>query len=145
MSRKSPNILIVAGDFYADIAGHLIGGAEGALKAAGASWNVERVPGALEIPAAIGFAIRAGLAYDGYVALGCVIRGETSHYDYVCAESARALMDIAMDNHAVGNGILTVNRREQALKRAIDKNKGAAAARACLAMVELKARMGSKS
>ena len=104
------------------------------------------VPGAFEIPAAIRFAhFGQKAAYDGYVALGCVIRGETSHYDYVCGESARGLQSLALEHGlAIGYGILTVEDREQAWVRAAvtKKNKGADAARACLAMMTLRREFG---
>mgnify|MGYP001295672626 CR=1 FL=1 len=88
------------------------------------------VPGALEIPGAITQAELTDAGYDGYIALGCVIRGETTHYDYVCGESARGLMDLSREGVPVGNGILTVENRAQAMVRAVDKNKGADAAEA---------------
>lgn len=133
-------ILIVEGRFYEDVADELASGAEAAILAAGASCERISVPGAFEIPAAIRFAADSG-KYDGYVALGLVIRGETSHYDYVCGESARGLQDLAIrDRLAIGYGILTVENREQAWARAaVDKgNKGAAAVEAALRMIELK-------
>ncbi|MFP6730151.1 MAG: 6,7-dimethyl-8-ribityllumazine synthase [Alphaproteobacteria bacterium] len=134
------HILIVEARFYPDIADALTTGAVAALDAAGASQERIKVPGAFEIPAAIGFAVDSG-AYDGYLALGCVIRGETSHYDYVCAESARGLADLALHRGAaLGYGILTCETYDQALARAaVDgRNKGGDVAGACLAMVDLK-------
>ena len=134
------HILIVEVRFYADMADASTTGAEAALGAAGASHERISVPGAFEIPAAIGFAVDSG-AYDGYLALGCVIRGETSHYDYVCAESARGLADLALHRGAaLGYGILTCETYDQALARAaVDgRNKGGNVAGACLAMVDLK-------
>lgn len=136
-------LLIVAGAFYRDIADALVKGAEDAAKAAGAHTDTVELPGALEIPGAIVQAEIAGAGYDGYVALGCVIRGETTHYDYVCTESARGLMDLNLDGIIVGNGILTVENRAQALKRAVDKNKGADAANAALSLIGLRDRFGS--
>lgn len=143
------NILIVEARFYEDIADELVRGAIACLDAAGATYERVSVPGAYEIPAAIGFAHRANLkgsfAYDGYVALGCVIRGETTHYDYVCSESARGLQYLAVgEAMAVGYGILTVENEEQAWARAsVDKkNKGRDAAEACLAMIALKKQFG---
>ncbi|MEQ8817951.1 MAG: 6,7-dimethyl-8-ribityllumazine synthase [Thalassobaculum sp.] len=143
------NILIVEARFYEDIADELVKGAIAHLEAAGATYERISVPGAFEIPAAIGFAHRANLkgsvAYDGYVALGCVIRGETTHYDYVCAESARGLQYLAVgEAMAVGYGILTVENDGQAWARAsVDKkNKGRDAAEACLAMIALKKQFG---
>lgn len=143
---KAPHILIVEGRFYADISDALADGAVDALAKAGASHDRLEVPGALEIPAAISFAIQsAQTAYDGFLALGCVIRGETTHYDYVCAESARGLMELTLTrNAAIGNGILTVENGDQAWARAdkARKNKGGAVAEACLRMIDIKARFG---
>lgn len=139
------HILIVEARFYPDIADALTSGAVAVLDAAGTSHERITVPGAFEIPAAIGFALELGAArggaYDGYLALGCVIRGETSHYDYVCAESARGLADLALHRGAaLGYGILTCETHDQAMARAaVDGgNKGADVAEACLAMIELK-------
>tara|TARA_A100001391_G_scaffold142134_1_gene99959 strand:+ start:253 stop:684 length:432 start_codon:yes stop_codon:yes gene_type:complete len=138
-----PKLLIVAGTFYRDIADALIKGAKGAAEAAGGTAELVEVPGALEIPGAIVQAEIAEADFDGYVALGCVIRGETTHYDYVCTESARGLMELNLNGVIAGNGILTVENRAQALKRAIDKNKGADAANAALALIALRDRFGS--
>ncbi|MBI1206334.1 MAG: 6,7-dimethyl-8-ribityllumazine synthase [Azospirillum sp.] len=143
----TPHILIVEARFYEDIADELALGAVKELEEAGATFERCAVPGAFEIPTAMKFAIKSmdffsgRKRFDGYVALGCVIRGETSHYDYVCGESARALQDLSVRyTLALGYGILTVENREQAWVRASvrQKNKGGAAARACLDMVELK-------
>ena len=137
----TPHVMIVEARFYEDIADELVRGAMGALEAAGATWQRFAVPGALEIPAAIGFAHTGESGFDGYVALGCVIRGETTHYDYVCTESARGLQDLAVRHAlAIGYGILTVENDDQAWARARVEvgNKGGDAARACLAMIELK-------
>ena len=143
----APHIMIVEARFYDDIADELVRGAVQVLDAAGVSYERHSVPGAFEIPAAIRFAVRSfdlfsgGRRFDGYVALGCVIRGETSHYDYVCAESARALQDLACSfSLALGYGILTVENHEQAWARAaVDQvNKGGVAAQACLDMIALK-------
>jgi 6,7-dimethyl-8-ribityllumazine synthase len=143
----APHIMIVEARFYEDIADELVRGAVRVLEAAGATYDRYEVPGAFEIPAAIKFAFRAGEAdparqpYDGYVALGCVIRGETTHYDYVCEESARGLQDLALHHDlAIGYGILTVEDDEQAWARAAtdEVDKGGVAARACLAMIDLK-------
>ncbi|MCZ6605614.1 MAG: 6,7-dimethyl-8-ribityllumazine synthase [Alphaproteobacteria bacterium] len=137
-----PHIMIVAGIFYEDIVGHLETGAVKAIEAAHASCEIFNVPGAFEIPAAIKMAeLAEARNFDGYVALGCVIRGETSHYDYVCGESARALQDLAAgDGLAIGFGILTVENKDQALERAaVDRrNKGGEAAQSCLAMIALR-------
>ncbi len=136
-----PRILIVEARFYDDIADELAAGAQDALHQA----RVERVavPGAFEIPAAIAMAAAGPHAFDGYVAQGCDISGETSHYDYVCGESARGLQDLAIQRGlAIGYGILTVENRDQAWARA-DRargNKGRDAAEACLAMLSLKQR-----
>lgn len=141
-----PNLLIIEARFYGDLADEMAEGAIEAIKAAGASHERLDVPGALEIPAAIKFAAASG-KYDGFVALGCVIRGETTHYDYVCGESARGLQDLAIQHDlAIGNGILTVENRDQAWARAnrSEKNKGADAANAALAMIALKKRFGVK-
>ena len=141
----SGHYLIVEARFYDALADAQIVGAERALSKAGASWDRISVPGALEIPAAIAFAESGARHYDGYVALGCVIRGETTHYEIVCGESARALMDLAVaENLAIGNGILTVENAKQAWDRADlnRKDKGGGAAAAALAMVALKQEFG---
>lgn len=143
----APNILVVEGRFYEGIADEMFKGAHAELTRQGATVERIAVPGALEIPAAIHMAIRsldffAGRPrFDGYVALGCVIRGETTHYDYVCGESARKLQDLACQYVlALGYGILTCENEEQAWERARveRKNKGGDAAQACLRMLELK-------
>jgi 6,7-dimethyl-8-ribityllumazine synthase len=138
-----PHIMVVEARFYDDIADELARGALAALEAGGATWERFAVPGAFEIPAAIRMGIARG-GFDGYLALGCVIRGETTHYDYVCGESARALQDIAVQYQVpLGYGILTVENGAQAWERArVDrKNKGGDVARACLAMLDLKKRL----
>ena len=142
-------ILIVEARFYNDLADELVRGAVAHLDAAGVEHERISVPCAFEIPASIAFAHRGaakgGVAHDGYVALGCVIRGETSHYDYVCGESARGLQDLAVrEGLAIGYGILTVENGEQAWARAsiAKKNKGRDAAEACLAMIAIKHRFG---
>src|SRR5262249_21310746 len=143
----APHVLIVQGRFYADIADEMLKGAMEALEDAGASHERMSVPGAFEIPAAIAMVLEAQRRdpnrrpFDGFVALGCVIRGETTHYDYVCGESARGLMDLSCSHRiALGYGILTVESGAQAWARArvAEKNKGGSAALACLAMIELK-------
>jgi 6,7-dimethyl-8-ribityllumazine synthase len=148
MPSAKPAILLIEGRFYEAIADELAKGAIAALTEAGASYERIAVPGALEIPQVLGFVARAGLApfaaerwrYHGVVALGCVIRGETSHYDIVAKESARALLDIAV-RHAIpaGNGILTVENERQAWERASvsEGDKGGDAARACLRLVDV--------
>lgn len=136
------HILIALSRYYDDIADQLLAGATGELRSANASWEVIDVPGAFELPAALRFASLSGL-FDGYIALGCVIRGETSHFDYVCTESARALSDLATRLQlAVGYGILTTDTRDQAWERAaVDRrNKGRDTASACLRMVEIRRR-----
>lgn len=140
---KPPHVLILEARFYDDINDKLIEGAKAALDKAKASYEVLTVPGALEIPAALQFAAsrRTGKPFDAFVALGCVIRGATSHYDIVCNESARGLTSVALAHDlAVGNGILTVENRKQALERADKKrlDKGGGAALAALAMLKLK-------
>jgi 6,7-dimethyl-8-ribityllumazine synthase len=142
-------ILIVEARFYDDIADALLAGAMAALKAEGAEFDKITVPGALEIPGAIAMASAsghaAGRAYDGYVALGCVIRGETAHFDVVTNESARGIMDLAVHQRlAIGNGILTVENEDQAWERArADRqDKGGGAAKAALAMTRLRRQMG---
>ncbi len=140
------HVLIVCGRFYEDIADELTNGARVALAKANVTFDVMDVPGALEIPAAIRYALVSN-RYDGYVALGCVIRGETSHYDIVCNESARALSLLNMQFcAAIGNGILTVENKKQALARARVKegNKGASVVEACLRLIELKEIFGVK-
>ena len=135
------HILIVEARFYTHIADMQMDGVTSALKAAGATFEVITVPGALEVPAAIAFAEQSG-TFDGYVALGCVIRGETYHFEIVAGESARAIMALTLDGFAIGNGILTVENEAQAIARAdkTQKNKGGEAATAALAMVALKQR-----
>jgi 6,7-dimethyl-8-ribityllumazine synthase len=132
-------ILIVAARYYKTVVDALVVGATRAVEAAGASAEVIDIPGAFEAPAAIAHAARSG-RYDGYIALGCVIRGETSHYDYVCGESARGLMDLSVrELLPIGYGILTVETEAQAIARAdpATRDKGGEAARACLAVLAL--------
>lgn len=134
------HIAIVIADFYEDIARELLLGARALLESRNHSWEVVKVPGAFEIPAAVRFASESQ-KFDGFVALGCVIRGETTHYDYVCLESARGLQDLAIrDGLCIGYGILTTEDKAQAMVRAsVDNgNKGRDATEACLRMIELK-------
>jgi 6,7-dimethyl-8-ribityllumazine synthase len=147
----APHVLIVEARYYAHISDELLKGALAALERAGASHERIAVPGAFEIPGAIKYAVEAAAQgapsarFDGFIALGCVIRGETTHYDYVCEQSSRGLQDLALaHNLAIGFGILTVENEAQALARArVDKkNKGGEAARACLAMISLKRHFG---
>lgn len=154
--EKLPGIrvLIVEAPYYEDVSAELRSGAERMLTAAGVDHDNVEVPGALEIPQAIALAVaeaaKNGRPYDGAIALGCVIRGETSHYDIVAGESARALMDLAIA-HAlpIGNGILTVDTHAQAMARAgLDRgDKGGDAARAALSLVALTRRraVGSRT
>jgi 6,7-dimethyl-8-ribityllumazine synthase len=142
------SILIIEGRFYEDLSDELAKGAIAELEEAGAAYERIAVPGALEIPQVMGLVARAGLApygterwrYHGVIALGCVIRGETSHYEIVANESARALLELAT-RHGIplGNGILTVEDESQAWERASisDGNKGRDAARACLRLVDV--------
>lgn len=143
------HLLIIDSRFYEDIADELYKGAVAALDAAGATHERLSVPGAFEVPAAMAMALEAvaneTAAYDGFVLLGCVIRGETSHYDIVAGESARAIMDLSLrEVCAMGNGILTVENSDQAMARArVDgMNKGGGAAEAALAMIALREKFG---
>lgn len=138
------NFLIVEARFYDHLNDMLIAGAKAAIKAAGHTADVVTVPGALEIPAAISIADEAG-QYDGYVAIGVVIRGETYHFEIVAGESARGVMALTMDGLAIGNGILTVEDEAQATVRADpkQKDKGGEAAKAAIALLDLKERFGS--
>jgi 6,7-dimethyl-8-ribityllumazine synthase len=145
---RGARILVVEARFYEDVADLLLRGARRVLADAGAVFDVVTVPGALEIPTAIMIAHHGATAreqpYDGVVALGCVIRGETSHYDIVAGESARAIMDISIAlDMPMGNGILTVDTDAQAHARArpAGEDKGGGAARAALALVRLKRRL----
>jgi len=145
---KGARILLVEARFYDDIADLLLAGAMKALNAAGADVDQISVPGSLEIPAAIALALDAATKkrrpYDGVVALGCVIRGDTIHFEIVSNESARGLMDLAITrNVPIGNGIITVNTEAQAFVRARteEQDKGGDAARAALALVRLKRRL----
>ena len=148
---KGARILVVEARFYDDIADALLAGATGALEAAGAAFDRVSVPGSLEVPPAIAIAIeaaeRAGSPYDGAVALGCVIRGDTIHFEIVSTQSARALMDLSVARRfPIGNGILTVDNDAQAWSRARpeEADKGGDAARAALALVRLKRRLGAR-
>jgi 6,7-dimethyl-8-ribityllumazine synthase len=149
MSEASPHLLIIDSRFYEDISDELFHGATAVLTTANATFERVSVPGVLEIPAALSMALAAmedgDVNYDGFVVLGCVIRGETGHYDIVAGESARAIMDMAViEALAIGNGILTVENGEQAYARArvSEKNKGGAAAEAALAMIALRNKFG---
>ncbi len=142
-----PHVLIVEGRFYEDIADELAKGATAVLDEAGMPYERLSVPGAFEVPAAVRFALRSmevgseSAHYAGFIALGCVIRGETDHYEHICRAASRALMDLSVAySLALGFGILTCDTYEQAWTRAAvdQKNKGADAARTCLQMMELK-------
>jgi 6,7-dimethyl-8-ribityllumazine synthase len=143
--RVKAHVLIIEARFYDELSDELARGAIQVLEAAGASFERVAVPGALEVPGAIAKAARSR-RYDGYVALGAVVRGETSHYDIVANESARGLMDLAVQGLSIGNGILTCENMEQARARAQvnSTNKGGAAAEAALRLIEIE-RMMKKS
>ena len=150
MARQNPRLLIVEARFYDDLSDALLEGAKAALEEAGASYDVVTVPGALEIPGIISMALDAaeegGTEYDGFVALGCVIRGETYHFEIVAGESARGIMDLTVqESAAIGNGILTTENDEQAWARArrSEGDKGGFAARAALAMIAIRDRLGA--
>jgi 6,7-dimethyl-8-ribityllumazine synthase len=136
-------ILIVVSPYYKDIADNMVAGAVAAIEASGGTYEVVQVPGALEIPTAIGIAERMS-NFDGYVALGCVIRGETTHYDTVCNDSSRAIQMLGLQGLCIGNGILTVENRPQAEVRAdpADQNKGGGAAAAALHLIALARKWG---
>ncbi len=140
-SLPGAKLLIVVAPYYKDIADHLIAGARAEIETAGATAELVEVPGALEVPTAIGLAHRSG-QYDGFVALGCVIRGETTHYDTVCNDSSRAIQLLGLDGACIGNGILTVENHDQAAVRANPdaQNKGGGAAAAALHLIALKRR-----
>ncbi len=153
---KDPiHILVIEGRYYHHIADALLLGAEMALRELGATWETVTVPGALEIPQVLSMASHAGAfrhdatkPFHGCVALGCVIRGETSHYDIVANESARALLAFAtLHGIPVGNGILTVENEAQAVARAAvnGKNKGREAAEACLEVLRARRAFGKRS
>ena len=143
---KPVKLLIVVAPYYKDIADELIAGAKAEIEAAGGTWDLVEVPGALEVPTAIGIAARMS-NFDGYVALGCVIRGETTHYDTVCNDSSRALTMLGLQGLCIGNGILTVENHEQAAVRAEAKgqNKGGGAAAAALHLIALSRKWGRAS
>ena len=136
---KTPvKLLIVVAPYYKDITDQLVAGAQTVAAAYGATTELVEVPGALEVPTAIALAERMA-QFDGYVALGCVIRGETTHYDTVCNDSSRAITMLGLQGAAIGNGILTVENREQAEVRAeaLGQNKGGGAAAAALHLIAL--------
>lgn len=137
----APRILIVVAPYYKDIADALVAGAKRVIEGAGGFWEIAEVPGALEIPTAIAIAQRQA-EFDGHVALGCVIRGETTHYDTVCNDSSRGLMQLGLSGACIGNGILTVENRDQAVVRADPEgqDKGGGAAAAALHLIALQRR-----
>ena len=150
MAATAPHLLIIDARFWDEIADELVAGAVEALEAAGATCDRVSVPGVLEIPAALAMALDAvedGLVdYDGYVVIGCVMRGETYHFDIVANESNRVIMELVVaESLALGNAILTVENLDQAWARAYraEKNVGAAAANAALTMIRVRAALGA--
>jgi 6,7-dimethyl-8-ribityllumazine synthase len=142
MAERGPHLLLVEASYYTHIAALLREGAEKALAAAGATFDVIQVPGSFEIPGAIGMAAKAG-KHDGFVALGCVIRGETTHYDHICESTAGSLQRLSVEGGLpLGYGILTCENEQQALHRANSggngRDHGGHAVRACLAMIAVK-------
>lgn len=139
-------LLIVVSPYYKAIADNLVAGAKAEIEAAGATWDLIEMPGALEIPTAIGISERMS-NFDGYVALGCVIRGETTHYETVCNDSSRAIQLLGLQGLCIGNGILTVENVEQAEIRAdpAGQNKGGGAAAAALHLIALSRKWGRQS
>ena len=135
---KPVKLLIVVAPYYRDIADNLVAGAKAKAASVGAEVDVLEVPGALEIPSAIGMAGRLA-DFDGYVALGCIIRGETTPYDTVCNDSSRGLMMLGLGGSCIGNGILTVENRDQAVVRAdpAGQDKGGGAALAALHLIAI--------
>ena len=144
-----PHIMIIESPYYEEINNRMIESVLIEMEQAGATYERFEVPGSFELPGAIRMAIGVDPdRFDGYVALGCVIRGETSHYDYVCEESARGLNNLVLEHGiAVGYGVLTTENREQAMARSSrdQHDRGGAAARACLAMIDLKRKLSSNS
>jgi|TARA_B100000029_G_scaffold513326_1_gene612582 6,7-dimethyl-8-ribityllumazine synthase len=153
MIQKKCNVLIVAATFYKSIIDELIKGAGQVLNDSDVSFNIIEVPGAFELPAVVSMALAVEKSenkkiYDGYITLGCVIRGETTHYDYVCGETARALQELSTKHQlALGFGLLTVENVDQAKERAfVDrKNKGGEAAEACIKMIQVRNDLGVQS
>ncbi|TIX03678.1 MAG: 6,7-dimethyl-8-ribityllumazine synthase [Mesorhizobium sp.] len=150
--KKKAHLLIIEARFHDDLADALLEGATSALEEAGATYDVVTVPGSLEIPAVISFALdgaaEGGPSYDGFVALGTIVRGDTYHFDIVANESSRALMDLTVQEAVcIGNGILTTENDEQAWARAkrSEGDKGGFAARAALTMIALKQQLGERS
>ncbi|MFV2053110.1 6,7-dimethyl-8-ribityllumazine synthase [Aliiroseovarius sp. YM-037] len=143
---KTVKVLIVVAPYYKDIADNLVAGAQAEIEAAGGTWDIVEVPGALEVSTAVAMADRQS-NFDAYVALGCVIRGETTHYDTVCNDSSRALQLLGLQGLCIGNGILTVENRKQAEVRADpkDQNKGGGAAAAALHLLALSRKWGAQT
>ena len=143
---KPVKLLIVVAPYYKAIADNLIAGAQAEIEAAGGTWDLVEVPGALEVPTAIGIAERLS-NFDGYVALGCVIRGETTHYETVCNDSSRGITLLGLQGLCIGNGILTVENMKQAEVRADtkDQNKGGGAAAAALHLIALSRKWGPQT
>jgi 6,7-dimethyl-8-ribityllumazine synthase len=144
--KLKARLLILEARYYADLCDELVKGAVAAIERAGATWDHVIVPGALELPGAIAIA-EASKRYDGYVALGCVLRGETMHYEIVSNESARGLMDLTLKGLCIGNGILTCENETQAWARAktSEGDKGGGAAEAAIAMIHHKRAMKKKT
>lgn len=144
--ERPVKVLIVVSPYYKAVSENLLAGAKTEIEEAGATWDVVEMPGALEIPTAIGISERLS-NFDGYVALGCVIRGETTHYDTVCNDSSRALQLLGLQGLCIGNGILTVETIAQADVRAdpAGQNKGGGAAAAALHLIALARKWGDKS
>lgn len=148
------HVLILVAKFYEELGDEMVRGAKGELESAGATYDVMEVPGAFELPTALRMVVQSVRSsdltnvrrpYDGYVILGCVIRGETTHYDHVCEECARGLNEVSIQNAlAMGFGVLTVENEEQAWARAAieEGDKGGDAARACLRMIALRRGLG---
>ena len=143
---KPVKLLIVVAPYYKDIADNLVAGAKDEIEACGGTWDLIEVPGALEVPTAIAMADRQS-NFDGFVALGCVIRGETTHYDTVCNDSSRGITLLGLNGLCIGNGILTVENRPQAEVRAdpADQNKGGGAAAAALHLIALSRKWGGQT
>jgi 6,7-dimethyl-8-ribityllumazine synthase len=143
--KVKAHVLILEARFYADLCDELAKGAIAAIEGAGATWERLAVPGALELPGAVALAEITG-SYDGYVVLGCVLRGETSHYDIVANESASGIMSLTLEGICIGNGILTCENEAQAWVRAkvSEMDKGGGAAKAALAMIRFKRTMEAK-
>lgn len=145
MPTDRPIVIIVQAPYYKDVTDMIAGSVIAELDSAGYDHELLDVPGVFEVPAAVKLAMDSDRGYAGAVALGCVIRGETDHYDHICRESSRALMDLTMNGVPLGFGILTCETYEQAVARADvrQKNKGKEVAAACIRMMALKSELGS--